>query len=315
MAEWPVIVWSLDNNQLTEVARIPAQDIQVAALALNSDGSLLGMIDSSGTVHLISLPDGKEVSVIDTSFPAFRGARLTFSADDRRLLAHIMDVAANSVPLDGIYLWDVSNGAQRLVLRDQPRQWIDAMQFSPDGHWLAVSYFMDRNSVIELWDVKTSLETGTGTPHTMLAVESSVIPDLLIAFSEDTKYLAMVGYDNIFMWDIDAQTQQTTIENVRQVQALAFSPDGSLLATTIDVDQHPSIGLWDTRTGAQWLILAGYKAQITALAFNPDGTLLASGSLDGTVRLWGIPLAQQQPTTEGVNRIPYYEPPYKSEER
>jgi hypothetical protein len=100
-------VWSLDNDQLTEIARIPAQDIQVAALALNSDGNLLGMVDSGGVVHLISLPDGNELSSADTTYTAFQGARLTFSADDRRLLAHIMDVAANSVPLDGIYLWDV----------------------------------------------------------------------------------------------------------------------------------------------------------------------------------------------------------------
>src|SRR5262249_24111549 len=39
-------------------------------------------------------------------------------------------------------------------------------------------------------------------------------------------------------------------------------------------------------TGQERLTLKGHKGSVTALAFTPDGNTLASGSADGTVRLW-----------------------------
>ena len=35
--------------------------------------------------------------------------------------------------------------------------------------------------------------------------------------------------------------------------------------------------------------LKGHTGVICSLAFTPDGKTLASGSSDGTIRLWGIP--------------------------
>jgi WD40 repeat protein len=154
---------------------------------------------------------------------------------------------------------------------------------------LAVSYFADRHSTLELWDMKENLKTGDGVPYITLAVESENPGELPFAFRTDSKRLALISYDTITLWNLDTQTQQAVIQGVRQVQGLAFNADGSLLAATIDVEARPGIGLWDTETGVQLFALKGHKSRITALAFNRDGTLLASASLDGTVRLWGIP--------------------------
>jgi WD40 repeat protein len=75
------------------------------------------------------------------------------------------------------------------------------------------------------------------------------------------------------------------------VLAVAFSPDGKLLASG---SHDETVGLWDLATGASLQTLKGHSERVNAVAFSPDGKLLASGSSDKTVRLWdqatGVPL-------------------------
>ncbi|MFD7778849.1 WD40 repeat domain-containing protein [Streptomyces sp. NPDC059753] len=73
------------------------------------------------------------------------------------------------------------------------------------------------------------------------------------------------------------------VDDDAAVYDVAFSPDGSLLATA---GQDGSLRLWDPATGLMVREPLDHSDSVMAVAFSPDGSLLATGSADGAVRLY-----------------------------
>jgi WD40 repeat protein len=73
------------------------------------------------------------------------------------------------------------------------------------------------------------------------------------------------------------------------IWAVAFSPDGRLLATA---GLDGAARLWDPATRNCLRTLTGDTSEVRplfAVAFSPDGRLLATGGDDRTARLWDQP--------------------------
>ena len=79
------------------------------------------------------------------------------------------------------------------------------------------------------------------------------------------------------------------------VNAVAFSPDGSAVASVSD---DGALKLWNVASQQNMAALEAHEQSVTAVAFSPDGRTLASGGWDGTVKLWDAATRQTTATLQ-----------------
>ncbi|KIL54191.1 hypothetical protein M378DRAFT_47618, partial [Amanita muscaria Koide BX008] len=108
------------------------------------------------------------------------------------------------------------------------------------------------------------------------------------AFSPDCTHLAC-GSDSgdVYLWDMrgdDASGPPS--QGATLVYALALSRDCSRLACGFE---DGTVELWETSPTKRRLASHLHSRQddrVSLMEFGPDGRLFASGSMDGTIKLW-----------------------------
>ena len=81
------------------------------------------------------------------------------------------------------------------------------------------------------------------------------------------------------------------------VSAVAFSPDGALIASG---SEDHMVRVWHLPTGRLLRRLDGHSSAVTAVAFSPDGSTIASASNDRTCLLYTSP----SPRDYAASRMP-----------
>jgi WD40 repeat protein/serine/threonine protein kinase len=294
----------------------------VNQVALSPRGDLLATASGDSLVRLWDLNSGRETRAL----PAFRDSRLCFSPDgtclaftDEAHAIQVWDWSREKIRLqipgqreavcgycfspqgrefatareDGsVRLWDLETGQLLHTLREPQQEqpyWIIA-QYSSDGKYLATGYM----SSLHLWDV--------GARRQLWARET---PALNLAFAPDGKSILSGSHQVTGQAHAVKRWQVSSGEALRDLplpEALDFvwfdlSPDGSTLAFNLGQDRV--VHRCDAQTGELRLPDLGHTRQVKSVAFSPVGRWLATGSQDGTARLWDLATGRQRYRLEG----------------
>lgn len=106
----------------------------------------------------------------------------------------------------------------------------------------------------------------------------------MLAFSNDSQFLASGGENQITVWNLKAGESICAFQIGARVSSFLFTPDGS----TLLLSAGEFIQLWDIAANRQKQTFVGHQDQVTSLALSPDGNTLVSGSLDRTVKTWDL---------------------------
>jgi WD40 repeat protein/DNA-binding SARP family transcriptional activator len=260
------VLWDLAGRR--PIRRLDA----VGAVAFSPDGRTVAASHRArGEIMLLDSASGRRRRTL-TGHTAAVGA-LSFSHDGATLASADQDGAA--------IVWDVATGRARETLRGQASA-ITGVAFSPDDRTLYTSS-LDKSIII--WDLAgdrrlgKSFTAGPRAGSQRLGASQS--------FGNGGTLLAR-GHDDGTVTLIDlvrrAAVGTPLRAHPRAVQAVALSPDGSLLATA---DANTAI-VWDlatrTRAGRPIHVYTG----IIGLTINPDGRTLAIADSQRQVTLWDL---------------------------
>ena len=310
-------VWSTVSGRQIRALYGPARTSAIVDAAVSPNGILVagGVADGTGRIWEITTGFQRGIMfrhtnpVVKIAFSPTGHAVATAGADNRArtwlvngqpvaiLVGHTRRINSVTISPDGRFVLTSSNdGTARLwrsgtepdlaVLGQQAS--ITAFAISSDGlriitgdaRGFARLRAIGRRRVSSTIRVRGRVTAvGFGPSGRPLV---ATLPVVSLAASPTTSTIARGRIDGSIVITKHGRRQRVLRGGHRSVTALAFTSDGSVLASG---DAAGVVRRWDLRSGRLRAVRA-HRLRVTSLAFAPGGRLLLSASQDGAAKLW-----------------------------
>ena len=301
-------VWIYNAQSGSIISLLKGERQNILDVALSIDGNKVLGANASGQMLKWHAENGELISILNSE----KAGNLTaavFTTDGSKVYG------IGGVEDEKIYVWEIFDFLNTHLITPNFKELKLDIDFkggygkliaiSPDGRFLA-SPQQDDDTRRKLFPVHI-LEAHTGKLLFQRSAQSDGWIEA-IAFSPDSKTIAVCDTRSIYLWDTDVTEVKARFKTLDTIiSALAFSPNGKLIACGCS---DGSIRLWNATaqqkglggTIGQYLPtlkLKGHKETVNKLAFSPDGATLLSGSYDGTIRAWDTTTGRETYTCPG----------------
>jgi RNA polymerase sigma factor (sigma-70 family) len=256
--------------------------------------AILWDIANQRRLHTFSFPSKSDLVYIDAAF----------SPDSSLLAAWHMGGPRVEKEPPTIRIWDVRTGREIRSFKDEKAGFPGRLFFSADGKtllvagWALAGYEVASGKALFSWQIPPVPSHSPGerlTPWRMasLSPQGDVIAAIRTEFVSPAGRIVLYNARTgkvLRRWNDSGKMTFSWSEQ------LAFSPDGSLLASS----DRDIFHLWEVATGKEIRTFRGHRGVIEFLAFSHDDRRLASASWDSTVLIWDATGSPGRLTTDAA---------------
>jgi WD40 repeat protein len=271
-------------------------DALQSSFATSPDGNWLAIKSYFSSIHGVEIINFRD-SAFHYVLPNSYGAGLTsesFSRDSRYLVTSGFDGSNQIIQVWKTKDWSLANFW--VVGEITENLLFNTLIFNPDGQTVTMYRFRDTGIKAYRISDGSLIQTMETTP---IAIIFPPDGKFLLSMTEQLNSSGDKSEQALSFWHVSNGSLAYKVEilPVHEIinlqppyyhdlpSAIDFSPNGDLFAVGFP---DGTVGVFRVSDRQLLQNLTGHTMRVTSVSFSQDGRSLVSGSLDGTIRLWGI---------------------------
>ncbi|QDU54473.1 protein kinase domain-containing protein [Aeoliella mucimassa] len=264
-------LWDLATGQL--LAELTGHASEVTSAAFADDGTTFATGDDRGTILVWQTTDTGADTLAELTGHSRTITALAFApADANSLYSASGDNTCTR--------WQVSTASEATESLLKHPNWVAAMDLSDDGTQLVTAC---EDGIVRLWDLVSHQVVAQATLGAGKATGVDFAPD------GSAVLVTSAGNSKVWRWqpadapqvDLDQLPPLVTNQTAGTLWTAIYTPDGQRVLTIGGNDAR----LMDLATGT-WGVRFSPHGAVAAVGMSPNGKIVATGSWDGTAKLW-----------------------------